>query len=158
MDREVQMTEIVHRVGIKASPDHVFKALSTIQGLSGWWTATTTGAPEVGKTIHFEFRSPKGDVKGNIDMKVVAQEPLTRIQWECVKGPAEWIGTEIDFDLKQEDDYTIVLFGHRKWREWVEFTSHCSTKWGTFLMSLKELVETGTGRPAPRDVQISNWH
>ena len=35
---------------------------------------------------------------------------------------------------------------------------HCSTKWATFLMSLKPLVETGAGAPAPRDVQISNWH
>ena len=36
--------------------------------------------------------------------------------------------------------------------------SHCSTKWATFLMSLKALVETGTGAPHPRDVRISNWH
>ena len=35
---------------------------------------------------------------------------------------------------------------------------HCSTKWATFLMSLKMLVETGKGEPAPRDVKISNWH
>jgi len=35
---------------------------------------------------------------------------------------------------------------------------HCSTKWATFLMSLKQLVETGTGAPHPDDVRISNWH
>jgi hypothetical protein len=35
---------------------------------------------------------------------------------------------------------------------------HCSTKWGSFLMSLKSLGETGKGAPAPRDVQISDWH
>ena len=34
---------------------------------------------------------------------------------------------------------------------------HCSTKWAAYLMSLKELVETGQGAPAPNDVQISNW-
>ena len=28
----------------------------------------------------------------------------------------------------------------------------------TYLMSLKQLVETGEGAPAPRDVQISDWH
>jgi hypothetical protein len=36
--------------------------------------------------------------------------------------------------------------------------SHCSTKWATFLMSLKQLVETGAGAPHPQDVRISNWH
>ena len=59
---------------------------------------------------------------------------------------------------KQEDDYTIVLFKHEGWREPVEFMHHCSTKWATFLMSLKSLLETGTGAPEPRDVKISNWH
>jgi hypothetical protein len=51
-----------------------------------------------------------------------------------------------------------VLFTHRGWKEPVEFMYHCSTKWGSFLMSLKSLVETGEGAPAPRDVQISDWH
>jgi hypothetical protein len=29
---------------------------------------------------------------------------------------------------------------------------------GSYLMSLTSLVETGTGAPSPRDVQISDWH
>jgi hypothetical protein len=35
--------------------------------------------------------------------------------------------------------------------------SHCSTKWATFLMSMKQLVETGTGAPYPQEVRVSNW-
>jgi hypothetical protein len=35
---------------------------------------------------------------------------------------------------------------------------HCSTKWATFLLSLKSLVETGRGAPAPNDVRIGDWH
>jgi hypothetical protein len=31
---------------------------------------------------------------------------------------------------------------------------HCSTKWATFLLSLKQLLETGKGRPAPDEVKI----
>lgn len=151
------MTEIVHRVGIKAAPEQVFKALSTIDGLAAWWTQDTTGAAGIGKTIVFAFHDLSGKYKGGFDMKVLKQE-ANKIQWECTKGPAEWIGTEITFDLKQEDGFTIILFGHRKWREYVEFTAHCSTKWATFLLSLKELLETGKGQPAPRDFQISNWH
>ena len=50
------------------------------------------------------------------------------------------------------------MFGHRKWREEVEFMAHCSTKWATFLLSLRDMVETGTGRPAPHDLRIGNWH
>ena len=81
-----------------------------------------------------------------------------RVRWEVVYGPDEWIGTEVVFELSQEDDFTIVMFAHTGWREAVPFMNHCSTKWATFLMSLKQLVETGTGAPAPDDVRVSDWH
>ena len=60
--------------------------------------------------------------------------------------------------LSQQDDFSVVLFGHRNWREAVEFTAHCSMKWATFMLSLRELVETGTGRPSPVDLKIDNWN
>jgi len=47
-----------------------------------------------------------------------------------------------------------VLFKHAGWAEPVEFMHHCSTKWATFLLSLKQLFETGKGRPAPGEVQV----
>ena len=44
------------------------------------------------------------------------------------------------------------------WKEPVEFMHHCSTKWATYLMSLKSLVETGKGEPNPNDVNVSgDW-
>ena len=91
-------------------------------------------------------------------MKVLTTEPSRLVRWEVVDGPPEWIGTTISFELKQEDGFTIVLFRHEGWREPVEFMYHCSTKWAVFLMSLKRLLETGQGEPAPDDVQISDWH
>ena len=64
----------------------------------------------------------------------------------------------MSFELKQEGDWTIILFKHQGWKEPVEFMYHCSTKWGTFLMSLKSLLETGTGTSYPNDVVIGNWN
>ena len=101
-----------------------------------------------------EFRFPPG----GFDMEVVEQRPAERVPWEVVDGPEEWVGTTVDWELRQDGDYTIVLFKHQGWKEPVEFMHHCSTKWATYLMSLKSLVETGAGAPSPRDVQISNWH
>jgi hypothetical protein len=65
-----------------------------------------------------------------------------------------WTNTEIDFQLVEREGQTFVLFSHAGWAKPVEFMHHCSTKWATFLLSLKQLVETGTGRPAPNDVAI----
>ena len=152
------MFDIIHRVGIQAPVSQVYAALSTIDGLSGWWTTDTTGTSAPDGVIVFQFCRPDGTVVGSIEMTVAALDPDRQVHWRCSGGPAEWIGTDIVFKLSQEGDYTIVHFGHRNWREEVEFTEHCSTKWATFLMSLKALVETGQGQPAPNDVRISDWH
>jgi len=145
------MLDILHRVGTKATPDAVYSALTTIDGLAAWWTTDTTGDED--GVLVFRF----SDI-GGFDMKVLEREPNKRVVWEVTDGPEEWIGTTVTFDIVQQDDWTIVLFTHAGWREQVEFMSHCSTKWATFLMSMKSFVETGSGQPHPHDVQISNWH
>jgi hypothetical protein len=79
------------------------------------------------------------------------------VLWQVVDGPEEWIGTKVSFDLKQEGDWTIVLFKHQGWKEPVEFMHHCSTKWAVFLLSLKSLLEAGKGAPAPNDIKLDSW-
>ena len=147
------MADILHRIGVEnGSPQRVYDALSTLDGLSGWWAEKTTGDTDPGGVIEFRFGP------GGIDMKVVELDPGRLVRWEVVGGPEEWIGTEVRFDIRQDGDWTIVLFRHEGWREPVEFMSHCSTKWATYLVSLKQLLETGTGAPDPRDLLISDWH
>jgi hypothetical protein len=72
-------------------------------------------------------------------------------------GPAGWAGTSIRWDLRQDGDWTIVLFKQEGYPEPTELMHHSSTKWATFLPSLKQLVETGTGTPHPRSVTIGDW-
>ena len=146
------MPDILHRVGIKSSLNDTYKALTTIEGLSGWWTNDTQGKSKVGDVVQFRFGS-----NGGFDMKVLELDPAKRVLWQVAEGPAEWIGTRISFELKQDGDFTIVLFKHQGWKEPVEFMHHCSTKWGVFLMSLKSLVETGKGAAYPNDIRIDNW-
>jgi uncharacterized protein YndB with AHSA1/START domain len=152
------MVDIIHRIGIKSPVAHVYKALSTINGLSRWWTEDVEGDERTGGKINFTFRSETGDLLGKMVMEVMELNPQKVVQWRCKEGPAEWIGTDISFQLSQQDDQTIIIFGHRNWREVVEFTAHCSMKWATFLLSLRELVETGKGKPAPHDIKIDNWN
>ena len=152
------MTDIIHRVGIKAPVSSVYDALSTIDGVAGWWTRETRGVSKPGEHIQVLFSTPTGERLGGMNMEVVALDAGRQVHWRFRDGPAEWIGTDAVFRLSQEGDYTIVRFAHQNWREAVEFTEHCSTKWATFLMSLKQYVETGQGRPAPDDVWIGNWH
>ena len=146
------MVDILHKVGIEgSSTEEVYAALTTLEGLSGWWTEDTTGEPDIGGVIQFRFAA------GGFDMSVIELDDSKRVRWQVVDSPEEWIGTTVRFDLRQEGDYAVVLFKHEGWREPVDFMHHCSTKWATFLLSLKALLETGKGAPAPRDVKIDSW-
>ncbi len=151
------MLNILHRVGIKAPIAEVYKALTTVEGLAGWWTHNTQGDDKVGGMLRFRF-SAGGVEIGGFDMKVLELQAARRVLWQVVAGPEEWIGTTISWELKQEGEHVVVLFKHQGWKEPVEFMHHCSTKWAIFLMSLKSLLETGRGDANPRDVKIDNWN
>ena len=143
------MAEIRHRVGISGSAADIYQLLSTNQGLSEWWTRDTRGAGEVGSTIQFRFG---GD---GPDFEVIELIPDRLVRWRhSGKIPAEWIGTEIVFELEQQIHQTILLFSHYSWGQSSNFLAHCSTKWGIFMMSIKSCIETGVGHPYPNDVHI----
>ncbi|MDD5268973.1 MAG: SRPBCC domain-containing protein [Methylococcales bacterium] len=154
---EVNMIDIIHRIGIKSPATQVYEALTSLEGLAQWWTEEVTGDGKAGGKIKFTFRTRTGELRGTMVMEVKKLDPQKEVRWRCVDGPDEWIGTDITFQLSEQDNQTIILFGHRNWREAVEFTYHCSTKWAIFLLSLREYVETGKGKPAPHDLEIDNW-
>ena len=144
------MFDILHRVGIASPPPAVYNALVTREGLADWWTSDTDGDSKVGGVVKFRFGE-----RGFIDMKVLQLAPERRVVWEVIGGPQAWIGTEIIWDLRQEGEGTILLFKHQGWQEPMEFMHHCSTKWGSFLLGLKSLLETGKAAPWPNDVHVS---
>ncbi len=142
--KEFDMADIVHRVGIRTKPGSVFRALTTLDGLSRWWVAGTKGNPKAGGILHFGFTK----------MKVIRRTPNSLVEWKCVAGPDEWVGTTVSFRLKPRKDQTFVLFKHAGWNEPVEFMYHRSTKWATFLLSLRDWLKTGAGRPSPYNLKI----
>jgi uncharacterized protein YndB with AHSA1/START domain len=146
------MVDILHKVGIAAPVAEVYAALTTADGLAGWWTTDTSGdGDSLDGVLRFRF------APGGFDMRVRELGPDRRVRWEVIDGPEEWIGTHVHWDLDQAGDRTDVLFKHEGWREPVAFMHHCSTKWATYLMSLKSLAETGKGAPHPHDVKIDDW-
>ena len=145
------MNAINHRVGIKASPEKIYELLTTDNGLSKWWTNDVSGAAEVGSIIEFRFGG------GGPDFMVSELIPNELVRWKHSGSmPEAWMGTEILFKVIKEDEQTFVNFSHSDWKESTDFMAHCSMKWAVFMLSLKDVAETGKGRPFPDDIQIDH--
>ena len=142
------MSDILHKIRVKAPRARVYEALSTVDGLSKWWTKTTSGTSAPGGVIEFRFGEHV------TKMRVDAHEAGQKVAWTCVQATPDWMDTRVTFDLAEDNGDTVVRFGHRGWREANDFYAHCSMKWATFLLSLKKLGETGQGAPFPDDLTI----
>ena len=57
------MSEIKHLLHIAAPREKVYEAITTIKGLSGWWTIQTTGECKPGGIIQFRFGTAGNDMK-----------------------------------------------------------------------------------------------
>ncbi len=147
------MASIRHRIGVAAPIEEVYASIATPEGVAGWWTRDVDGDGGPGGRLVFRFGGP--DTGAAVD--VVEVTPPSRMVWRVVQGPREWLDTTVTFELKREDDQTIVLFTHAGWAEPVEFLHHCSTRWAYFLLSLKHGHEGGKATPWPDDEKIDNW-
>ncbi|MHB1287464.1 MAG: SRPBCC family protein [Leptospirales bacterium] len=143
--------KIRHEIGIKASPEAVYQALTDTKKLSEWWTSDTRGnGSKVGEVLEFWF----GDFCQKFE--VVELDPDKVVRWKANKKECidEWIGTEVTFYLSADEKQCYVNFSHSGWRKETGMFPHCSTKWAVFMLSLKALLEKGKGQPAPNDVDI----
>lgn len=136
------MPSIRHLVHVKAAPEAVYQAITTPAGLAGWWTREATADDAVGGFATFRFGERYFD-----RMKITALEPGRRVEWECVEGDKEWIGTTFLFDLESDQGHTVLRFTHADWREETDFFAHCNYHWGYYIRSLKLFAETGEGTP-----------
>jgi hypothetical protein len=133
------MASIKHLLHINASKQIIYEAISTVKGLSGWWTKQTTGESKEGGIIHFRFN------EAGCDMRVDSLKPNESISWECVAGFPEWIGTKISIRLEEVNGKTKVQFEHSDWKEATEFFAGCSFSWARYMESLRQLCQTGKG-------------
>lgn len=121
------MYSIKHLFHVDAPKQKVFEAISTIDGLSKWWTLETSGNADVGGIIRFRF--------GNMgpDMRVTAKQAHEKITWECIAASLGWVGHTFLFDLDENEGKTRVRFSHDGWKETDDFYAACCFSWGRYM-------------------------
>jgi uncharacterized protein YndB with AHSA1/START domain len=143
--------EIWHEIQIKATPSEVYQAVTDVSKLAHWWTTDTRGESAVGKKLEFWFYGTMA-----AEMLVTTLKVDELVQWRVTKRSIpDWINTEIGFKLFRENGQTILHLRHSKWRATAKMFPECSMHWAIFLLSLKEFVESGKGRPHPYDLPVN---
>src|SRR5918999_2846330 len=89
------MPNIRHEVLIGATDEHVFRAISSQEGLAGWWTRDAKATPTRGSVARFPFGPTYFK-----EMEITDITPSTHVAWKCITGCDEWVGTTISFELQ----------------------------------------------------------
>ena len=144
MTDTVQDQDFQTTLGLAASQDTVFEALTTTGGVSSWW-GPATGSASIGGDLEFMFGEHL------VRFRVTVADRPTRVRWHTVDCDVmpDWVGTTIAFDLSStEDGGTTLYFRHAGLVPQLACYEQCSNDWGTFLhSSLVSYLQTGTGHP-----------
>ncbi|MBT8400696.1 MAG: SRPBCC domain-containing protein [Rhodothermia bacterium] len=137
------MKTIIHFFRIHAAPEEVFQALTTSEGLAGWWSRDVRAERGVGGLVRFRFLEGFNPV-----MEVTAEEKDRMLGWKCVDGHDKWRDNTFSFGIRPADDEADLMFVQEYAKELSdEDYGTYNFNWGFYLGSLKKLCETGEGTP-----------
>jgi uncharacterized protein YndB with AHSA1/START domain len=132
-------------VDIHATPDVVYRAVSTENGLRGWWCKNVTLEDGPGGILTLRF--PSGHVAR---IRLAKGKASSRVEWDVLGHNAmpEWIGTKLVFAIEQNGQKSSRLqFQHSGLDPGCECYGACNDAWGYLMGSLKALLENGKGTP-----------
>lgn len=127
------------------------KAFEAVNNVGGWWTENINGNTQ---KLNDEFEVRFGDVHYS-KQKLIEFIPDRKVVWlvtasklSFVKNQEEWTSTRIVFELSESNGKTLVRFTHLGLVPEYECHDACTGAWSGYVHgSLKQLIETGKGRP-----------
>jgi uncharacterized protein YndB with AHSA1/START domain len=137
------MPDIAMQVEVDAPAEAVYRALTTTDGIAGWWTDRnqTKGVP--GEVGSFEFPGAPMAYR----MRVDQADSGKLLTWHCLEGPPAWAGTDVRWALQPAGDGTLVVFDHAGFAEVDAMFRIVTLGWAQMITSLKRYLETGEPNP-----------
>jgi uncharacterized protein YndB with AHSA1/START domain len=138
------MVAIVKELAIAAAPGRVWGALTQPDEIGHWWTNDLNAKPEVGSLAEFRF-GEWGDFV--LRFEVAELDQNEKVRWISRKGPPQWAGTSVTWQLEPVQSGTTLVFRHEGFVKKDEVYEQTRGNWNYFLASLKSYLETGKGTP-----------
>lgn len=138
---------------VERSPEEAFDAINNVRG---WWSQEVEGVTtEVGGEFEYHYEEVH-----RCRMRVTELVPGSKVAWHVLENrfdftqdQIEWKDTDIVFDISKTADGTQIRFTHVGLVPQHECYDVCANAWGGYITSsLRDLIDTGTGQPNPKDV------
>lgn len=130
---------IDHGLKVDATPEQVFAALSTPDGIRGWYTPGATGTGEAGSEWVFPFADHP-----EFAWEITESDASSRVAWRCTRGPGDSVGTTATFTVVPAGARTLLELQYAGWPGTHGNFRKCKTTWGVLLHHLRDYVETGS--------------
>lgn len=157
-------TDLIHRIGIAAPAETIYRALITEDGIRAWWTTDVAfglwpNDRGTASTLHGDKtaamiqggRAVFGffDHSTEFQMRIEQLSPPALVRWQCTGGTSpDWVGTTQEFILEPQADGEVLLkFCHGGWECGGDHCYFCNTTWGHLLVCLKDYAERGVKNP-----------
>ena len=138
------MPDIAMQIDVAADATTVYRALTTVDGIAGWWNTKNETSGNVGDLNRYWFP----DAPMSWDMRVVETIDGNLVGWHCEGGPPPWIGTDVRWTLEPAPEAgTRIVFDHRGFGAVDEKFRVVTLGWAQMLLRLKEYADTG--KPVP---------
>lgn len=145
------MMDIIHNFTIKTPAGNLYMALTSQQGINGWWARDADVGQRVGEVSKMRFAKESGTVEMHFRIDELKPGTRGRVSWTCIRNPnPAWLDTTIQFTIHESNEESSLTFTHGHWdSKWEGQINYEQTKegWKHFMKSLKTYCETGKGEP-----------
>jgi uncharacterized protein YndB with AHSA1/START domain len=133
------MPGIYHDIEIKATPDIIYKMITTADGLEKWWTLKSSGQLVVGERIELYFSE-----EYDWEMEVVDFASPQFVEYKMTRCMEDWKVTRLRFELiEKSSESTLLRFTHSGWEEVDDHFRRSSLSWALYLRILRRYIEEG---------------
>ena len=140
------MTTMTHHLNLAAPIDRVRAALTTPEGIAGWWAKDSDVGTGIGARHELRFDKEGRTVTMAFEVTELSDDAVA---WRCTDNDNPvWPGTTLRWSLTTAGDRTRVVFEHAGFAEDTSPPYAMTAEgWKHFMASFETYVETGAGQP-----------
>jgi uncharacterized protein YndB with AHSA1/START domain len=133
------MSTIQHLLHIQHPIEKVFRAISTSDGLSNWYSRTEAFTAEEGATFKIYF----GEM--GFQFEVVEFIENKKIAWKCMEAAMPIEGHIMTYSLDENEGKTRLRFEHEGFETADDSMANMNFSSAKYLESLRQYCQTGNG-------------